>query len=245
MTYQDRIDLLHLQLLGTEHDLLFLPAGTRETALAHLATTDIEEREMSLHTQGSYSNEDEDQMFAEKLRLLAGVLSPAELEEYRLRGAPAAQRLRAELQYFACTPEEFGRILDARQTSGAKVPIGDLINRGPATAQVREMFGPERAAEFERVTDIHYQQARQAVERFELAPELADQAWAITREARSAADALALASDQPPEARRSQIESLLAQATNRLAAVLGDSASRQLRRDLKVVLDAAVIRTQP
>lgn len=245
LTQQDRIDLLYLQLHGTEQELLFLPAGTREAALAHLATTDIEERTMALHTQGSYSSADEERLFAEKLRLLAAVLSPAELEEYRLRGSPAAQQLRVELQYFECTPEEFAKILDARQASPGRVPIGDLVNRGPAAAQVREMFGEERAAEFERVTDIHYQQARQAVERYELPTELADQAAAVAREARQAADALALATDQPADARRRQIESLLAQATNRLVTVLGEAASRPLRRDLKVVLDAAMIRSQP
>jgi hypothetical protein len=239
-TSQDRIDTLFLQLHGNEQQLLFLPADKRAAALDLLARSGVEDRELELHTRGRYTADEEEQLFAEKLALLARVLDPREVEEFRLRYSGEAQRLRSELRYFTCTPEEFRTLLDARTRSpgAAKVTSGDLANRGPAVEQVRALFGEERAREFERVTDIHYQQARHEVERFDLAPELADGAWEITRNARMNASRIATNTALPPAQRGRELDALLGEADRELGGLLGDRASRLVRRDLKVVIGA-------
>ncbi len=233
---QQGIDLLFFQLRGAEEDLLFLPESQRLAALDALGSSDLAQREQRLQQRGGHSASAADRLFDEKLALLAKVLSPTELEEYRLRASPRAQALRVELQYFACTPEEFGRILDLRRQDGDNAGAGNLLDRGAATAQIRELFGESRAQEFERVTDIHYQQARRSTDALGLPGEVADQAWEITREIRQTARAQAADPGLTLAERRTNIEALRQQADARLRTILGESGSRLLRRDLNVVL---------
>lgn len=244
-TQQDRIDTLFLQLHGSEQQLLFLPDDKRAAALEALGEADLDTREIELHSQGRYSSEDEQELFDEKLKLLARVLSPAEVEEFRLRNASQARMLRTELQYFTCTPEEFRQIFDARESGKGKVTTNDLLNRGPATEQIRELFGEERAREFERVTDMEYQQARRSVDALGLPAELADQAWQISREARVAADQIAKDTTRPAAERRQQMQALQDQTDRRLQEVLGEKASLAIRRDLRVVLGVTKSNIKP
>lgn len=244
-TQQDRIDTLFLQLSSSERQLLFLPGDQRAAALEALREAEIDTRELELRSQYRYSREDEQGLFDEKLKLLATVLPPEEVEEFRLRNAPEAQTLRMELQYFACTPEEFKRILNARERSKGKVATGDLLNRGPATEQIRELFGEERAKEFERVTDIEYQQARRSVDAAGLPVELADQAWQISRQARVAVDQIAKDTTRPAAERRQQMQALQDQTDRRLQEVLGEKASLAIRRDLRVVLGVTKSNIKP
>lgn len=244
---QQRMDAVLLQLHGSERQLLFLPEERRAAALAALSEAEVDLREEELQSQGRYSGERERELFAEKLKCLATVLSPAEVEEFRLRHAPEAQWLRTELQYFNCTPDEFRQLLDAREagTSAGTDPNRDLLNRQAATDQVRKLFGEERAVEFERVTDMHYQQARRAVDDAGLPVELADQAWEISRDARRTAQQWATNAAFPVETRVREVRAAQADADRRLEALLGDKASRAVRRDLKVVLRGAEAGVKP
>lgn len=244
---QQRIDALLLQLHGSERQLLFLPEDRRAAALAVLSEAEVDLREEDLQSQGRYSGEKEREMFAEKLKCLAKVLSPAEVEEFRLRHAPEAQWLRTELQYFNCTPDEFRQLLEAREAGvGAGTePNHDLLNRQVATDQVRKLFGEERAVEFERVTDMHYQQARRAVDDAGLPAELADQAWEISRDARRTAQQWATNAALPVETRILQVRGTQEEADRRLQEVLGEKASRAVRRDLKLVLRGAEAGVKP
>ncbi len=244
-TQQDRIDTLFLQLHGSEQQLLFLPDDRRAAALEALGAADLDTREMELHSQGRYSSEDEQRLFDEKLKLLARVLSPAEVEEFRLRNAPQAQMLRTELQYFDCTLDEFKQIFAARESGKGKVTTNDLLNRGPATGQIRELFDEERAREFERVTDLEYQQARRSVDAQGLPVELADQAWQISREARAAADQIAKDTSRATEERQQQMLALQDETDRRLRGVLGEKASLAIRRDLRVVLGVSRAKIKP
>ncbi len=233
---QELANALFLQLGSSERQLLFLPEDKRAAALEVLGDADVDTRVMELFNQGQYSREKEARLFDEKLKLLAKVLSPAELEEFRLRNSTDAQMLRAELRYFDCTPEEFKQIFDAHEASQGKVRTNDLLNRGPATEQIRELFGEERAKEYERVTDMEYQQARQSVDAYGLPVELADQAWQISHEARAAADQIAKDTTRPAAARQQQVQALQEQADRRLREVLGEKASVAVRRDLRELL---------
>lgn len=243
-SHQGWIDLLFLQDNG-ESTLLFLPDDKREAAQRVLDEAGLRDKEMELHSrQGGYSSEAQKRLFKEKLELLAQVLSPEEVEEFRLRYSPTADLLRSETKYFDCTPEEFRQLLDAREQSD-KVVTGDFSNRTPATEQIRQLFGDDRAKEFERVSDMYYQNARDGLERTGQPAELADQAWEITREVRATAERVAQDSTLSVEERKRQIEALRAETDRRLNELLGERAARGVRQNLGVVLEVAGANVKP
>jgi hypothetical protein len=240
---QDQIDLVFLQ--NSDESTLFLGEDKREAAQRVLDEAGQHDKEMELLSRGSYSQEDRDKLFKEKLKLMAQVLSPEEVEEFRLRNSPTAEVLRSELRYFDSTPEEFKRLLEAREQSGGKVVTGDLINRGPATEQVRQLLGEERAKEFEKTTDMYYQSARNGLELTEQLVELADGAWEISREARAAAERLARDSSLSVEARKQQLRALRAESNRRLNELLGEKAARGVRQNLGVALEVTEANVKP
>ena len=231
---QQMINTVHMQVFGNEQNLLFLPADRREAALQVLADADFETRSAELHTRAGYSNEVDQKLFNETLQTLAKVLSPAELEEFRLRGSPAANMLRGEVQYFNCTPEEFGQLVDWREHAGQQ-NLSDRL--AGATEEVRKLFGDERAEEFARVTDTFYINTRQAAEKQGVPLELVDQAWQVTRDTRATAKSVAEKSNLSAAERASQLQSLQQQAETRLNELLGTKAAAGVIFDLRAVVN--------
>ncbi len=231
---QELIDCLYLQLHGPEQELLFLPEDRQQAALQALRESGFEEKRDKLEMENSYWERQE--MFKEQLKALATVLSPSELEEFRLRMSPSAQTLRTEVQYFNCTPEEFKMLLDGRENQKGAIASGDLINRSPATEQVRTLFGEERATEFERVTDMIYINSRRALEDKNLPIEAADQAWQVWHEARMQSERVVGNESLSPEERRNQLRVLREGAEARITEVLGAEGSKSVRRDVLNVL---------
>jgi hypothetical protein len=243
---QQLIDLVYLQIHGSQQQLLFLPAAKREAALRALADVAFEEKEREQQNRSLGNSQDSEKaLFDEKLQILSKVLSPAELDEFRLRHSPTAQKLRMEVQYFNATPEEFKQLLDARENDGERINAGDLINRGPATEQVRKLFGDERAREFEKVSDLYYQNARRAIDGAGLPVEYADQVWQISRDTRAAADQLASDSRLLVEERKRRLQELGTQADQQLNDLLGEKIARPIRRDLGVPIHNAQFHLKP
>lgn len=241
---QAMIDTLYLQVHGSEQQLLFLPSDKREAAMMALVEADFETKELE-HAQGARTPAGEMKLFEEKLKVLAGVLSPEEIEEFRLRNSPTAQTLRMEMEYFNATPEEFKTLWVAReQKSDGKVYAADLLNRTAATEDVRKLFGDERAKEFERVTDLFYINARRSAEKEGVPLERIEQAWQVTRDARLSADLAAKNTSLSVEERKRQVQACRAQAEARLVELLGDKASRAVRRDLSTVLGVTEARVR-
>lgn len=234
---QELIDTIHLQLQGSEQQLLFLPPGRRAAALAALNEADFETREMELQFQGRYPAERERKLWDEKVVVLAEVLSQDELEEFKLRNSQTGQMLRMELEYFKVTPEEFKALFGVREVKADGKNISpDLLNRTAATEEVRKLFGEERAKEFERATDLLYINARRSAEEQGVPLERIEQAWQVTRDARTAAEQAAKTASLTVEERKRQVQALRQEADVRLSELLGDKASRAVRRDLGVVL---------
>lgn len=243
---QELIDTLYLQVHGSEQQLLFLPADKREAALQALNDADFESTEAKLHADGSYTQTAQEKLFAEKMKVLAGVLSPEELEEFRLRHSQTAQSLRMEVEYFNCTPDEFKRLFAAReQKADGKNHGPDLLNRTAATEEVRKLFGDERAKEFERVSDMFYINIRRPAEEQGIAADLVDQAWQVTRDARTAAEQAAKNTSLGAEERKRQVQALRQQAEARLTELLGETASGAVRRDLRTVLSVNEANIKP
>ncbi len=230
---QEMIDALHLQLHGSEQELLFLPADRREAALQALADADFETKVGELRSREHYTQAEEQKLYEQKLKLLAEVLSPEELLEFRIRNSATAQSLRAEVEYFNCTPEEFRQLMESRERAGSK-NLGNLADRSAATEEVRKLFGDERAKEFERVTDLYYINARRAAEEQGVPLDRVDQAWQVTRNARAAAGLAAKDGKLSADERARQVQWLVQQAEARLIELLGQKAAAGVIRDLRV-----------
>ena len=230
---QELMDVLHLQLHFSERGLLFLPADRRAAALQGLAEVDFETKEVELRSRHHYTQAEEQKLCDEKLDLLAKTLSPEELLEFRLRNSKTAQSLRAEVEFFNCTPEEFRQLMESRERAGNK-NLGNLADRTAATGEARKLFGDERAKEFERVTDLYYINARRAAEEQGVPLERVDQAWQVTRDARAAAGLAAKDSNLSADERTRQVQTLVQQAETRLTELLGQKAAEGVIRDLRV-----------
>lgn len=231
---QGMINTMYLQVYGNEQNLLFLPEAKRAAALQALADADFEVKSEELHSREDYSNEVDQKLFNETLQTLAKVLSPAELEEFRLRGSPAANTLRNQVQYFNCTPDEFRQLVDWREHAGHQ-NLSDLLTA--ATAEVRKLFGDERAQEFARVTDAFYINTRRAAEEQGVSLELAEQAWQVTSDTRAAANSVAKNSDLSAVERTNQLQSLQQQAEARLSELLGPKTAAGVIFDLRAVVN--------
>jgi hypothetical protein len=226
-TEQESIDLVHLQIHGSRQELAFLPPDARDAALQALGNGGLDDEDFN-HTR---TPQQEKERFEEKVKALADVLSPEELEQYRLRCSPTAQSLQTELQYFDCTPDEFKRIVELRDKSDDH-SVGDLLNRTAAVQQIRDAFGDERAQEFEKTTDMFYINARRAAEEYNLPIEDADEAWALVRDARTSMTRIAGDTTLSIDARKEQLNALQDQTGKQLKEALGANASRSVIRNL-------------
>ena len=231
---QQMINTVHLQVYGPEQNLLFLPADKREVALQALADADVEMNLQEVHAREGYSIDVDRKQFNETLQAVAKVLTPAELEEFRLRGSPTANQLRSEAQYFNCTPEEFRQLVDWREHAGQKNLSARLT---AATEEVRKLFGDERATEFARVTDSFYINTRQAAEKQGVPLERVDQAWEVTRDTRAAAKSVAENSDLSAAERARQLQALQQQAEMRLNELLGPKTAAGVSFNLRAVVN--------
>jgi hypothetical protein len=218
LSEQRLVNTAFLQVQGSEQQLLFLPSEKRAVALQALADADLEMKEEELHNR--------QELYDKKLKALAGVLSPEELQEFRMRNSRTGQMMRVELQYFDCTPEEFTQLFAIKaRPAGDEGYNPDLLNRTAATEEVRKLFGDERAKEFERVTDVYYIKAREAAEEQGLPLGRADQAWQVTRDMRTAMSLLAKNTDLPAEEQTRQRQALVQRAEARLIELLGPKAA--------------------
>jgi LysM repeat protein len=104
---------------------------------------------------------------------LAGVLSPAQLEEYLLRYSQTANNLRADIgkmKYFNATPDEFRAIFRATDSLDEQIQLLGTANDPITVAQrnslvqqrdsaLRLALGQDRYLQFEKLQDPLYQQA--------------------------------------------------------------------------------------
>jgi RNA polymerase sigma factor (sigma-70 family) len=248
---QDFAQTLLLQLQRSEEQLLFLPDNRRVAALQALSDAGLDaaggELPAAKARSGRLAAGDVDRdLFDRKLKALASVLSPDELEEFNLYNSPGAQALRAESGFFDWTPEEFKAVLKLRQQrGGGDSPYPDLLNRAAAGEDLRQALGDDRAGQFERVTDLCYITARTTLEAGGLPIESADQAWQICHDARAGAEQVAGDSSLPVEERQNRIQALSNDAGAQLIQLMGGKAAGPVWRNLRALLTATAQRVRP
>jgi len=122
-------------------------------------------------TRGYWEPEDLEEykrLREERSRLLAGVLTPAELEEFELATSETGNRLRSEFAAFGPTDEELRQIYRLRK------PLDDQFDAGPMRSdsgessaqraqafqqyeqQLKSVLGEARYAEYQRSKDPQY-----------------------------------------------------------------------------------------
>lgn len=223
-------DAILFQIQGTEQQLLFLPEEKRAAAARALREAGVAQKETkALETGGSAAD-----LFQEKLKVLSQVLSPDEVEEFRLRYSPAAESLRLEVQYFDCSEAEFKQLLDSREKEHRQ--YSNLLDRREATAEVTKLFGEERGREFEKVSDLFYINTRRVAEDNGLAPEVASQVYDVVRAARANMEKLLADPSFSAQTKMQSARNLAMETEKELARLMGESAARPIVRDLRNVL---------
>jgi len=234
VTLQELIDTVYLQFFGIEQELAFLPEQKRQAAVQ--AVAGVEEEVQEAMGRDDYFGSQRE-LFTRRLEALAKVLSSAELDEFRLRNAPAAENLRMETRYFDCTPEEFKLLVEARMQAAKNEASGpDLLNRSAAAEQARKLIGEERAKEFAQKSELFYINARWAAEDQGLGVETGEAAWKVTRDTREAAARIAGDTPFSSTEGKAQLDELLKKTRTQLEAMLGPTAARSIVRDLRVVI---------
>jgi hypothetical protein len=226
----DWFGLRQLQLQDSERSLAFLPEPQRQAAVHALALAQLDE--LGLEMRGG-TDLDERTLFNQKLDALSPILSQAELEEFRLRSSPAARAVRGRVHYFDCTVEEFRELVDAQE---AGIPLANRVG---------ELFGPERVAEFEKVSHPYYQNMRGALDDAGYSPDSADSAWEVLQETRVAAAELAGRGTLSVAVRARQLGELRIEAERRLDELLGEHLARVPQRDLMTDFDRIERRLKP
>lgn len=220
---QEYVNLVHLQVYGAERMLLFLPPERQAAALKALAESGYSAREQaSLHAEPPRSMEEE---WRDKREALSQVLTHAELEELRLRSSPTTQSLRCSLRYFECTPEEFRILTHRLETAVASGP--NTIHHHMASVG-REVFDAERAAEFEKVTDLYYLNVRRELEETGRPGSLADEAWSLVASGRESLERIREDRNAPASEREARALALRTEIEAKLASLLGPAARASL-----------------
>jgi len=163
---------------------------------------------------------------------IAASLSPDELFDYQVRNSPTAGALRHTLHAFNPTEDEFRAIFRVQQAFdqqyGSTGPLSPEQQRerqahqADVAAQIQDILGPDRFAEYKRDTDPAYQQVSRLVERLDLPPTAAQQVVALQDDINKRADAIRKDQSLAAADRSSQLAALADEATSKVAAVLGD-----------------------
>jgi len=184
-----------------ERMLAFLPVEKRDAVRAVRQRYAALEAAIMSRTQGVLLEADQREL-AELRRSeraeLAGVLSPAELKEYDLRGSPESSELRSRLAGFGASEQEFRRIFDLeqtyRQTMAAAVAANEPLSaeayalaetqgRAALNEELVKALGPERGSEYLRFQDADYRQLYQLAERMQVPPSVAQTVYEMRQTA--------------------------------------------------------------
>lgn len=128
---------------------------------------------------------------------LAKNLTPAEREQYELRSSPLAQELRERLRGFGANREEFEQLFRLQQNHQRELealeaaahngsdPQANLKIEAAASEleqQTRELLGPQRYGDFQRVSDPDYQVLFGLTREHDVPLTAANEVWDMRRE---------------------------------------------------------------
>lgn len=215
---------------STESRLAFLPAGTRqqvaEVLLEHRRR--LAELRQSPPADATRLADAQRELDARLDQELAGVLSPEQLAEYRLRQSPHATV--RNLEGIDLSPDDLARIVAVQDRlaadPGLRANPAELSRR--RQAELEKVLGPERWTAFERANRPDFQSISALAHRAGASPEQAVQLWEARETFRREVESLA-GEPSTPRARREALLAGLRDALGRQAdEVLGGSRGREM-----------------
>jgi hypothetical protein len=226
----------------------FLPEGKRGSVLALQEKYAAQEQAVYGQSNGLLLDSDRDalrQIQKQREAELAQVLTPEELLAYHLYNSETGNNLRSQLDGFGPTQEEFVKIFQLQKSYddhfGAGADLGsDALSgvRGRAEQEaakaledeIKRTLGPQRYAEYERSQDGDYRALVQLTDRYKLAPEVANNVYAM----KAAAERQKLQVESNPnltDVQRAQMLATVAQQTERnVSSVLGGELFKDYQR---------------
>jgi hypothetical protein len=168
---------------------------------------------------------------------MARFLSPQELLDYEVRTSETAQNLKYnELQAFDANEAEFRAIFKAKQAADLSQPADGQPNqewqakKKEADAELKEVMGETRYAEYQKAQDYEYQNLLQLVEARGLEKTVIEQIETMKADAQKAASELRRNKDLTPEQRTEALAAIRAEAEKTLTATLGERNFKAYKR---------------
>jgi hypothetical protein len=178
----------------------------------------------------------------EKQAALRAVLTPEEYRGYELRMSETAMVMRGQLAGFDTTEQEFQQIFDRRKAFDEEFGAlnfggleGEEMQRRSAAeeamkADLKELMGEARYAEYERAQDHEWQFLNKIAERNGLPPEAAAAAYDMKREAEAAAALIRGDAALSDEQRSAALQAVNTETMRALAERLGEKAVESWRK---------------
>jgi hypothetical protein len=96
--------------------------------------------------------------------------------------------------------------------------------QGQADVEIKELFGAERFAAYQRASDDAYRQTLRITDRFELPPETTVQVYQMQKEAEAQARKIRDDANRPVEERQVILKAMQAETEKSISVVLGSKA---------------------
>jgi len=176
---------------------------------------------------------------------LAGLLTPEEYKAYQLTASPLAETLRHELDGFQPSPEEFQSIYNLRHNydtiiesalAQGELTDPDARERVLSDAEqsleeeMRKTLGEERYEAYQRATDPDYQFLVKWSDRLQLSGQLADQVYAMKRQAEQQREQIEGNLQLTYEQRQQAYEAIAGETERSLSQLMGDQAFKTYRQ---------------
>ena len=173
----------------------FLPQEKRDQVAEVLRKFEDMESDFYARTRGLMLPEDTaelNRLHRQREAELAKLLTPEELTEYQLRNSDTAQSLRAQLEGFNTSEEEFRKIFQLQKVfdDTFSQPLdsdedrdADIRSRAQREAQqtldeeIKKALGDTRYAQYQRAQDNDYRTLLQLADRFELSSDVAGKVY--------------------------------------------------------------------
>lgn len=169
----------------------------------------------------------------EKRADLAAVLTPDELLEYDLRSSPAANTVRNRLTYFEPSEDEYRALTQIqlefdREYGSINLTDAEEARRRTAESELlskmQATLTPERAREFQLVTDQNFQRTARALRDFNYDSEVTREVVTLQRSMSDRAKAIQEQSGSTEKLKSAQLESLYREAHASLSGKLSPAA---------------------
>lgn len=176
----------------------------------------------------------------EKMKDMAALLSPAEMEQYQMRGSPLGGSLQRQLDGFEPTEQEYREIYRQRaaaeEAGRAGGPLYSMTPEGARAQQnleagLKSALGEARYAEYQRGQDYTYHMALRVTRNLDLPASMAAAVYDLQRDLKQREGQIRSAGGQDAAQRETQLAALATEAKQKLSALLTPAGAEQYTKD--------------